>query len=57
MTMKERRLIVFLCLLAAASLLLSQSSTNQFALVTFVIAGISLAVAFYLAFRLRNGHE
>lgn len=54
--MKERGLIVFLCLLATASLLLSRISTKQFTLVAFIIAGISLALALYFTLRLRKGH-
>lgn len=54
--MKERAIIIFLCLLASVSLLLSlsQFASKQLTLVFFIIAGISLALALYLSPQLRK---
>ncbi|MBE7528177.1 MAG: hypothetical protein HS099_00390 [Ardenticatenaceae bacterium] len=59
---KQRGTIVFLCLLGAASLLLSlllpqNPATRPFTLLVFMGAGISLGVALFLVYRLNKNME
>jgi 1,4-dihydroxy-2-naphthoate octaprenyltransferase len=53
-SMNARATIISLCLLAAASLLLSGFASTQLRVLFFIVGGISLALALYLSLQLRK---